>query len=104
MVIVPSFAPKQEISTTISFVIVTPDGSRMFTESLKLVPQLSLTVTAAKPADNPVADELAAAASLLMGQADQKKPIVLIRGYKFNFSTSSNGKDLIRSEEEDLFR
>jgi len=51
-----------------------------------------------------VADELAAAASLLMGQADQKKPIVLIRGYKFNFSTSSNGKDLIRSEEEDLFR
>jgi F420-0:gamma-glutamyl ligase len=47
---------------------------------------------------------LAAAASLLMGQADQKKPIVLIRGYKFNFSTSSNGKDLIRSEEEDLFR
>jgi coenzyme F420-0:L-glutamate ligase/coenzyme F420-1:gamma-L-glutamate ligase len=51
-----------------------------------------------------VADELAAAASLLMGQADQKKPIVLIKGYKCNFSTSSNGKDLIRSEEEDLFR
>ncbi|MDB9813304.1 coenzyme F420-0:L-glutamate ligase [Gammaproteobacteria bacterium] len=51
-----------------------------------------------------VADELAGAASLLMGQADQKKPIVLIRGYKFNVSTSSNGKDLIRSEEEDLFR
>jgi coenzyme F420-0:L-glutamate ligase/coenzyme F420-1:gamma-L-glutamate ligase len=51
-----------------------------------------------------VADELAAAASLLMGQADQKKPIVLIRGYKYNFSRSSNGEELIRSEEEDLFR
>jgi len=51
-----------------------------------------------------VADELAAAASLLMGQADQKKPIVLIRGYKYNFSTLSNGEELIRSEEEDLFR
>ena len=51
-----------------------------------------------------VADELSAAASLLMGQADQKKPVVLIRGYKSNFSAASTGKDLIRSEEEDLFR
>lgn len=51
-----------------------------------------------------VADELAAAASLLMGQADQKKPVVLIRGYKAQFSDSASGKDLIRSEDEDLFR
>lgn len=51
-----------------------------------------------------VADELAAAASLLMGQADQKKPVVLIRGYKANFSEHATGNDLIRSEAEDLFR
>ena len=51
-----------------------------------------------------VADELAAAASLLMGQAAQKKPVVLIRGYKANFSEHASGKDLIRSEVEDLFR
>tara|TARA_B110000305_G_C19464749_1_gene657041 strand:- start:7791 stop:8519 length:729 start_codon:yes stop_codon:yes gene_type:complete len=51
-----------------------------------------------------IADELAAAASLLMGQADQKKPVVLIRGYKAPYSASASGNDLIRSEDEDLFR
>lgn len=51
-----------------------------------------------------VADELAAAASLLMGQAKQKKPIVVINGCNFNLNTSSTAKDLIRDENEDLFR
>ena len=51
-----------------------------------------------------IADELAAASSLLMGQAAQKKPVVLISGYKFIQSNTSNAKTLIRSEEEDLFR
>jgi F420-0:gamma-glutamyl ligase len=39
-----------------------------------------------------------------MGQAAQKKPVVLISGYKFIQSNASNAKTLIRSEEEDLFR
>ncbi len=51
-----------------------------------------------------VADELAAAASLLMGQATQKKPVVVIKGCNLNLNTSSTAKDLIRSENEDLFR
>ena len=51
-----------------------------------------------------VADELAAAASLLMGQATQKKPIVVIKGCNLHLNTSSTAKDLIRSENEDLFR
>ena len=51
-----------------------------------------------------IADELAAAASLLMGQAAQKKPVVLIKGYKFKQNNLSDSRSLIRSEEEDLFR
>ena len=51
-----------------------------------------------------IADELAAASSLLMGQAAQKKPVVLISGYTFMKSDTANAKTLIRSEEEDLFR
>lgn len=50
-----------------------------------------------------VADELAAAASLLMGQADQATPVVLIRGV--HLETSNTGsKKLIRNKQEDLFR
>ena len=51
-----------------------------------------------------IADELAAASSLLMGQAAQKKPVVLIKGYKFKQNNLSDSQSLIRTEEEDLFR
>ena len=51
-----------------------------------------------------IADELAAAASLLMGQAAQKKPVVIIKGYKFQPNKKSKASELIRSESEDLFR
>ena len=51
-----------------------------------------------------IADELAAAASLLMGQAAQKKPVVIIKGYKFNQNQLCDSQSLIRGEEEDLFR
>lgn len=51
-----------------------------------------------------IADELAAAASLLMGQGNQKKPVVIIKGFQHSFSASSTAKDLIRTEDEDLFR
>jgi F420-0:gamma-glutamyl ligase len=39
-----------------------------------------------------------------MGQAAQKKPVVVIKGYKFKQSKLIDSKSLIRSEEEDLFR
>jgi coenzyme F420-0:L-glutamate ligase/coenzyme F420-1:gamma-L-glutamate ligase len=49
------------------------------------------------------ADEIAAAASLLMGQADEARPAVLVRGLSWTGS-SSPGATLIRAPEEDLFR
>lgn len=49
------------------------------------------------------ADELAAAASLVMGQADEGTPVVHVRG--FPYALREGGlKELIRPEEEDLFR
>ena len=51
-----------------------------------------------------IADELAAAASLLMGQAAQKKPVVFIKGYQFKQNNLCDSQSLIRGEAEDLFR
>lgn len=50
-----------------------------------------------------LADELAAAASLVMGQADEATPLVLIRGVA-NESRAGRARDLIRPIELDLFR
>jgi len=49
------------------------------------------------------ADELAAAASLMMGQADEGKPIVHVRGFPYPLGEGSL-KDIIRQKENDLFR
>lgn len=49
------------------------------------------------------ADELAAAASLVMGQADEGCPAVLARGFPYALRASSSG-ELIRPRAEDLFR
>jgi len=50
-----------------------------------------------------VADELAAAASLVMGQAAEGTPIVHVRGFPYPLSEGSL-KELIRPKEQDLFR
>jgi coenzyme F420-0:L-glutamate ligase / coenzyme F420-1:gamma-L-glutamate ligase len=50
-----------------------------------------------------VADEMASAASLLMGQADEGRPIVLIRGLP-NSAGHGTAADLIRPKSVDLFR
>jgi len=49
------------------------------------------------------ADEIAAAASLLMGQADEALPAVLIRGLRWSAPESTAAR-IIRSPDEDLFR
>jgi len=49
------------------------------------------------------ADEMASAASLLMGQANEGVPMVLIRGLHFH-SDQGQSKDLIRPKSIDLFR
>src|SRR6516162_9218238 len=49
------------------------------------------------------ADEIASAASLIMGQADEGRPMVLVRGLNWS-GAPSPAAALIRSAEEDLFR
>ena len=50
-----------------------------------------------------VADELAAAASFLMGQGSEGSPVVLIRGADLQ-SSDANAQSLLRPESQDLFR
>jgi coenzyme F420-0:L-glutamate ligase/coenzyme F420-1:gamma-L-glutamate ligase len=50
-----------------------------------------------------VADEVAAAASLLMGQAAENRPVVHVRGFPYARREGS-GAELIRPEDQDLFR
>jgi coenzyme F420-0:L-glutamate ligase/coenzyme F420-1:gamma-L-glutamate ligase len=50
-----------------------------------------------------IGDEVAAAASLLMGQADEGTPAVLLRGLALPDGDGS-GDDLIRPRQLDLFR
>ncbi|MFX1364313.1 MAG: coenzyme F420-0:L-glutamate ligase [Promethearchaeota archaeon] len=49
-------------------------------------------------------DSLAAAAQLVMGECNEGIPIVLIRGYNFEFSTKATIKSILRNKEIDLFR
>lgn len=50
-----------------------------------------------------VADELAAAASLMMGQAGEGTPIIHVRGFPYPLREASLA-EIIRPEEQDLFR
>jgi coenzyme F420-0:L-glutamate ligase / coenzyme F420-1:gamma-L-glutamate ligase len=49
------------------------------------------------------ADEVAAAASLVMGQADEASPVVLIRGLRWS-APASTAASIVRAPNEDLFR
>ena len=49
------------------------------------------------------ADEVAAAASLVMGQADEAAPVVLIRGLRWS-GPESTAASIVRPPSEDLFR
>ncbi len=49
------------------------------------------------------ADEVAAAASLLMGQANEALPVVLVRGLRWS-APESTAASIIRPPNEDLFR
>lgn len=50
-----------------------------------------------------VADELASAAELVIGQADEGIPAAIIRGYKFLKSEDAKATELVRPREKDLF-
>jgi coenzyme F420-0:L-glutamate ligase/coenzyme F420-1:gamma-L-glutamate ligase len=49
------------------------------------------------------ADEVAAAAGIAMGQADEGTPVIIVRGVKYSTDEAS-AKDLIRNQETDVFR
>ena len=49
------------------------------------------------------ADELAAAASLLMGQANEATPIVHVRGFPYTLR-DGNLKEILRPKDQDLFQ
>jgi coenzyme F420-0:L-glutamate ligase/coenzyme F420-1:gamma-L-glutamate ligase len=50
-----------------------------------------------------VGDELASAASLLMGQANEGRPIVVLRGFRLA-AQAKDAASLIRPADMDLFR
>jgi len=50
-----------------------------------------------------VADELASAAELVIGQADEGIPVAIIRGYPYMPSDSSRAVELVRPRGRDLF-
>jgi len=51
-----------------------------------------------------VADELASAAELVIGQANEGIPVAIIRGYKYQIAEGASAKELTRPKEVDLFR
>lgn len=51
-----------------------------------------------------IADEIASAAELVMGQASEGVPVAIIRGYKYQISENATAKDLTRPKERDMFR
>jgi len=51
-----------------------------------------------------VADELASAAELVMGEADEGVPVVIIRGYPYEQDDEATAHSLIREPERDIFR
>jgi len=51
-----------------------------------------------------IADELAATASLLQGQAAEGTPLVLIRGARFDPAAATGRTKLLREADKDLFR
>jgi len=51
-----------------------------------------------------VADELASAAELVIGQADEGIPVAIIRGYKYQATESASATELVRPKKKDFFR
>lgn len=58
---------------------------------------LEVTVTA-------LADQIAAAADLVAGQADEGRPLVLVRGLRFTPDEKAGASALLRPVEQDLYR
>ena len=51
-----------------------------------------------------IADELASAAGLIMGQGNEQKPVIIIKGFDKNNCPEFNASDLVVTEKNDLYR
>ena len=51
-----------------------------------------------------IADELAGAASLVMGQSDEGRPVVVVRGYRLPPGAAAPARSIQRAAETDAFR
>lgn len=51
-----------------------------------------------------IADELASAAELVIGQANEGVPVAIIRGYGYQKAENAKAIELVRPKEKDLFR
>jgi coenzyme F420-0:L-glutamate ligase/coenzyme F420-1:gamma-L-glutamate ligase len=51
-----------------------------------------------------VVDELASAAELVIGQANEGIPVAIIRGYEYQETENASATELTRPKEKDLFR
>jgi coenzyme F420-0:L-glutamate ligase/coenzyme F420-1:gamma-L-glutamate ligase len=51
-----------------------------------------------------LADQIASAASLLMGQADESRPVILLRGLTYRVREDASAQELLRAREHDLYR
>lgn len=49
-------------------------------------------------------DQIAAAASLVMGQTTERCPVVIVRGLSFEIDETARAADVLRPKERDLFR
>ena len=70
---------------------------------LSLIGEPDLFGRAMRVSEIAVADEIAAAASLVMGQTDAAKPVVHIRGLQWD-AAARPAADLLRPKQQDLFR
>jgi coenzyme F420-0:L-glutamate ligase / coenzyme F420-1:gamma-L-glutamate ligase len=50
------------------------------------------------------ADQVAAAASLVMGQADERCPAVIVRNLPYEADDEARAGDVLRAKDQDLFR
>jgi len=51
-----------------------------------------------------LADQIAAAASLVMGQADEGCPVVIVRGVGYTVREDASAQEILRPREQDLYR
>lgn len=68
-----------------------------------LVGQPDLFGRALQTTEQAAADEIASAASLIMGQAAEGVPVVHVRGVRFT-ATQGTAQELIRPKQQDIFR